>query len=535
MEDRQVLRPGRRPETRAANLIHVSESPTPQSGIVGWPGPAFGVTAFAFLPDGGSFVTADDHGQVCVFDLGTGALLRQFDDAYPTPLERCGVTRDGTTLAARRDGGGAHLWDLTTWRHRVGDWPSDVVEAEAVDLDLVDLHFDLMLAARSPYGHIVATHDCFTGLRVLDATTFACRVFIPTRCYSEPGAAVSPDGELLATGGATGSVHLWDAHAGAAVAHFGGHTESVRSVAFSPDGRLLASAGGDVRIWSLAKRACVRVIGAPDDCAEYCAFGPDGRSLIASSNRWTWAREWSLATDAAAEVANDVAPRDLRLGEHWLTGAAYSPSGNEILAGGMHSRLVVVDRSTLDVALDVPRDVVTGIDAGHGVSADGRRMVYSSWDHVRVCAFPSGRVELALAGEDLMADCGFSPDGSRVVACGCFHDNVYVYDAATGEQLVRVLSGHCGTRACFVTPDGRRVVTTGHDGTVRFRDLESGAEVGFRVLHFLDGAAATVSADSTRIVSATPGAERHLRRHVPSDDPGVADRFAPVVFAPGDL
>ena len=68
----------------------------------------------------------------------------------------------------------------------------------------------------------------------------------------------------------------------------------------------------------------------------------------------------------------------------------------------------------------------------------------------------------------------FSRDGTRI-ATGSEDGTARVWDAATGEELVR-LSGHDGLVALVdFSPDGTRLLTGGGDGTARVWDISDTA------------------------------------------------------------
>jgi WD40 repeat protein len=102
--------------------------------------------------------------------------------------------------------------------------------------------------------------------------------------------------------------------------------------------------------------------------------------------------------------------------------------------------------------------------------------------------------------------CAFSPDGRRIVSAS--HDGTLTeWDGATG-LLLRTVIGQAGS-VCAFSPDGRRIVSGGNDGRLKVWDIENGAE-----LRALTGHADSVtwpgaimdcafSPDGRRIVSAS--------------------------------
>lgn len=70
----------------------------------------------------------------------------------------------------------------------------------------------------------------------------------------------------------------------------------------------------------------------------------------------------------------------------------------------------------------------------------------------------------------------FSPDGKKIISAGA-DGSLRLWDTRTGKELRR-LDGHAGRIwAVAFAPDGRRVVSGGFDGSVRLWDLASGREI----------------------------------------------------------
>ena len=94
----------------------------------------------------------------------------------------------------------------------------------------------------------------------------------------------------------------------------------------------------------------------------------------------------------------------------------------------------------------------------------------------------------------------YSPDGKRIVTAG-EDGTVKVWDAATGQELL-ALKGH--TAQVFgvaFSPDGRRIVTGSYDKTVKVWDARTGQEVLALKGHADHVPSVAFSPDGKRIVS----------------------------------
>ena len=261
----------------------------------------------------------------------------------------------------------------------------------------------------------------------------------------------SRDGRFLATGGVDGVAKVWD------VAHrklheelrLRGHDSPVGSVSFNRRGTRLASSGqltGEARIWDVTPvgRGEVLAKPGPRNAPEYrpdVTFTPDGRRLVASSGPAGTVRVWSVRT------------------------------GKELLR---------LDQGAVDRA---PVHATQGID----VSPDGSRIATAGADgSVRIFDAETGKQQRAVLHQHCAPHHGlcvvnravFSPDGSMIATTG-WDATIGILDAHTLRRL-RVLRGHepggFGTFAVEWRGDGRRLLSTGHDGT-RIWDPRTGHQL----------------------------------------------------------
>jgi WD40 repeat protein len=339
---------------------------------------------------------------------------------------------------------------------------------------------------------------------------------IPLSGHTAPMTAVaySPDGRWLATSASDGAIFLRDAETGVRQTTLLGHAARVRRLRFTRDGQVLASAStdGTVRFWRLEAPEIVRTIRAHSSRVYSLDRATEDRRVVSAANDG-FVRVWDVSEGrktAEVEVGTE------------LLAAKLSPNG----------RAVAVLRATgytlYDATLERPRGGVTsltgvksleffddarlllGTETGDvvewdlGTSREQRRWrahegavesiertsrgqivtvtggSAALWD-------PDGSLVRRFADATFLSASASSPDGSRILVFG-LPRAPSIWTASDGRRL-QTLEGHTSdVRAACYTTDGRLLVTTGMDETLRVWDGDEGtllstvtlpAEVGF--------------------------------------------------------
>jgi WD40 repeat protein/transcriptional regulator with XRE-family HTH domain len=405
--------------------------PLPAASGSGSVGGVFVVQSVAFSPDGHTLASADNNGDVQLWEVTDPARPRLLGQAVipgGPPINSIAFSRDGRTLAIGFEGyvnAVVQLWNIAHPAHP------------------------------RPLGQVVAGA---TG--------------------TTESVAFRPDGHILATGSFDGTVRLWDVADPAKVRPLGrpltGAGAEVHSVAFSPDGQTLASGDniGTIRLWDVADPAHSRLLGpilTGGGAVASVAFSPDGQRLASGSldgTVWLWA------------VADPAYPSPL--GQR-LTGAAgavqsvaFSPDGHTLASGGLDGiiRLWSLPRTILTGSSGGP-DLVAFSPAGHMLASSDEIAAVRLWD-VTDPAHPRPLGPVPASGNAPVDTLAFSPDG-HILATGDDAGTVRLWDV-TDPAHPRLLgpvpaSGNAAVDTLAFSPDGHTLATGDSDGAIRLWDV----------------------------------------------------------------
>jgi WD40 repeat protein len=336
-------------------------------------------------------------------------------------------------------------------------------------------------ACFAPDGRLLATGNANGQVSLWDPAKGALADRLETRAWYVTRMTYSSDGSRLATGGGDGLVTVWDVAHRARLHRLKGHRAAVGALAFSADGLHLASAddSGELRAWDLSGSTTGETARAPGlGTVSVCiACAPDGRWLATGHGGivWLWdARTWKPV-------------RFLPSGFSVVFRVAFSPDGRLLAAGDGQSQVTIWD-----------------------VAAGGRGRIVRGW--------PSGTPEVPGAVGAL----AFSPDGSQLAAglgmptqwVGDYGGQIVkVWNPCTGDELASWTAHANAIAGLAFAPDGRRLATAAHDGTVKLWETATRRE-----LH--SWRADSISGRETQT------------SHSPADQFRVDRGFQSVVFAP---
>jgi WD40 repeat protein len=333
----------------------------------------------AFSPDGKALAAGGDDKVVRVWDAATGKELLQFAGHEGT-VAALAFSPDGKTLAAGGFDGLVHLWDVATGKEQAG------LSGEKTRV------FSLAFA---PDGLSLAVGDA-SGVRVREVATGKEQVTLPRLGTWPHSVAFSPDGKALAVGDRNGRVGVWDLPGGRQRWRCADGWNHVEAVAFSPDGKTVAGAdGGPVRLWdAVTGKERPRPFGDGNVRGTSLAYSPDGKTLaIAGEDQVV--RLWDLVAGEDRTVSSGHVQGVRRV--------VFSPDGTTLATVGADGAARLWDAQT----------------------GKGRGVLPTQGDHVASLAFaPDGKT---------LATTGWLPGGRAEY-------RIVLWDAATRKELSQFLT-----------------------------------------------------------------------------------------------
>ncbi len=420
----------------------------------------------SFSPDAVLVATAGEDGTARLWETVTGrqvSLLR----GHGGMVNRVDFRPDGRSLATASDDKTARLWRVDPHSRIVsgipgsGVRPSNAVFADEGETIVIEDSKEVSrlevstgkrvaaipagpLAVLSPDAALAfvassstspaSVWDTATGRRLLD---------LPD--VEDAGGVISRGNRMLAAPGpGVNEVSLWDLQSGRRTSVLSGHTAHAVPLAFSPNGEFLATGSIDktARLWDTASGRPLAVLTSHDASIWEGTFSPDGQRLVTAALDKT-AVVWSVPEGERLVVLRGHGGLFEGFGEDARTSihsAKFSPDGAFVATASADKTARVWDAAT---------GRTLAVLAGHHAP-----VMSAEWspDGQFVATTSSG---LTLPGDDRTVD-----------------PTLRVWEAKSG-QLVAAFEHHIdNVNSAGWDTDGKRIVTTSDDGTVRIHTCD---------------------------------------------------------------
>lgn len=282
--------------------------------------------------------------------------------------------------------------------------------------------------------------------------------------------AFSPDGKILAVGGYR-MVRLLDPQSGKVLHQLNGAIGTVRSLAFSHNGRWLAAGGGlcqrsgEIQLWDLQSDTLARTITGHRDCIYSVAFSPDGK-LLASGSYDKLIKLWDPSTGKEVRTLKDHIDA--------VFAVAFSPDGKWLASGSQDNSVKIWNVATGE-RLYTLGDPVDGISC-IAFSPSGKQIAAAGYDmriYVWSLTPASGSLDQSLiADEGSILQIAWSPDGRRIITSSS-DGSIRVRDAATLNPVGEIPHQSDWVDALTLSPDGKWLAAGRFDGTLSIYRMAS--------------------------------------------------------------
>jgi WD40 repeat protein len=327
------------------------------------PGHKLAVNALSFAPDGRWLASADDGGEVRLWNVAqpddNSLLGRHAGNVRGLAFAQ---GESGPVLVSTGYDRQVRLWDyrnpdaeaivvrghddainLLAAPMTSGDEPADMLITASYDGYLRVWHTmspfaepQQVLPVGSPVGDVAVSSDGLqlasytlddATIRLWDTRTGVKSLALAGGDAPVSAISYSPRRAVLWAGGKDGGISAWDTQEGVLLRHWRGSDDSISTVTESPDGSLLASGGEDgmIRLWESKSGDLVRELAGHTGSITGLAFTADGKSLVSGGMGLGTMRIWDVVTGAERQVLQGPAEGllDVAVQPHgpWLVGA----------------------------------------------------------------------------------------------------------------------------------------------------------------------------------------------------------------------
>mmetsp|Transcript_10499 Transcript_10499/g.17768 ORF Transcript_10499/g.17768 Transcript_10499/m.17768 type:complete len:1170 (-) Transcript_10499:144-3653(-) len=380
-------------------------------------GHQFGICALEFAPNGMYLASAslDSTVKVWRYEAGTErcSLLGHVSHVYSVAW-----SPDSLKLVSAGEDSSLRVWDVE----------------EATSLICLQLSSRVKACAWSPDGQHIAAGMTEGDVILYDTrrnSYRSVRIFNGHPQAAVEGLAFAPDSKTLVSAGWDWALRIWNltSEKDEAAISMEGHTGAVQDTCFSPNGDLVVSASTDdtLKVWSIAEGTVKRRLVGHQGPVMACAYSPNGKFICSASKDETLLVWTADDYEPIQELTGHVGP---------VNSAAWSPDSKTIVSGGDDGELRV-----WDVIKGSLKKSVTGTNRKRirsvAFSNDGTRVACGGDDGLLII-WPTDKwadSEMFEAGHEIIWDCAFVPDDSKLVA-------------ASADKTVRVIHIDTGAELC---------------------------------------------------------------------------------------
>jgi len=476
-----------------------------------------------FLPDHGVRVIEVESGEIAAILTG-----------HTNTIHSLSFSDDGQSLATGSSDTTVRIWDLsglTAGEDAVGITESQVLEGHTDTIYAIDF---------APGGLLLVSgsdDDTMILWERTDDGTFAEKAVLAEHTDDIGAAGFSPDGFYLVSGGYDARLLLWDGATGEfikAIDEDMGH--SITTLSFPPEAdRVLASSqtgsGGTTAIYNLTTTEQIVIFPHHNNSVRASAWH-SGLNVAATaggndSDIYLWHPEDNTKADVeAGEIRHHITGQGRTA---WA--AAFSEDHDLTVAFGQSSD---PDNKLIEEPLELTFDFRL-FETGEGgefrrTLTESETATLAKTDSFTLAVGEEGSIVLDESTDGRMRSFSYSPDASLILIGSDYSLKSFraTPDDEGEFEEVNQFIGHTGTAwALSPSPDGRFLVTSSDDQTVRLWNLGTGALL----------ASVFVARDREWVCwtpsghyQASPGGEQYIGWHFNQGPDKTAEFFPSYVF-----
>lgn len=442
------------------------------------------VTSVAFSSDGKMIASGSDEGTIIVWNTATGDIQSSFEVHATTVRSVAFSSYD--LIASSSDDTTIKIWNAFTGElHQSLEGHTDSVWSIAWSLhdDLLasgsgdgtvklwnsatgDLHrtfekrfHDIYSVAFSSSNELIASGCSYGTIDLWNAATGDLHRMFEGHPAAIESIAFSSSNELLASGSADKTIKIWNLITGDLQRTLEGHSEVIRSVAFASHDQLLASGSEDqtIKIWNTSTGDLQQTLYDSTPISSI-AFSPKSEVLIAGC--WSAVKSWDIARSDTQKAHGELSSSIIKVvfssdskmlavacedgttklwntvtndvqcvipgPSGWKPEMTFSPDNTSIVISARgHTQFWDPVKGTLQFTIDGATQYPKAI------SPDGKLLAMILHKRLSLWELASGIV-LQTFNQDGASSLAFSSNGKLLASCDYDHENIMVWNIATG-------------------------------------------------------------------------------------------------------